>query len=204
MLVKVPRIDSLPFRIFVTADHHFGHENIIKFCDRPFSSAQHMDEWLIGKWNSVVSEDDMVLHLGDFTLTETETAVRYIRELNGRIAVLGNVWHHDKRWLGGSMTPCGEVDVYQLTTLCVGSVLPYVLPPIVVLEIDVGSEYAKAVTLCHYPLRHWDRQHYGGFHFHGHSHGQIEDEPGRIDVGVDSHEFMPVPLGKAMYMVKDH
>ena len=33
--------------IWFTADTHFGHENIIKHCGRPFQSANHMDAVLI-------------------------------------------------------------------------------------------------------------------------------------------------------------
>lgn len=28
--------------IFFTADHHFGHENIIKLCGRPFKNADSL------------------------------------------------------------------------------------------------------------------------------------------------------------------
>jgi len=33
--------------IWYTADTHFGHENVMKFCDRPFSSVEEMDATLI-------------------------------------------------------------------------------------------------------------------------------------------------------------
>lgn len=42
--------------IFFTADHHFGHQNIIKFSARPFESLEQMNEQLIKKWNKKLAE----------------------------------------------------------------------------------------------------------------------------------------------------
>ena len=52
--------------IFFTSDSHFGHENIIRFCKRPFNSVREMNEELIHRWNSKVRPNDIVFHLGDF------------------------------------------------------------------------------------------------------------------------------------------
>lgn len=42
-----------------TADTHFGHENVIPFCGRPFRHAGHMDSMLIeSMWKVVQPEDD--------------------------------------------------------------------------------------------------------------------------------------------------
>ena len=46
--------------IFFTADTHFGHNNVIRFCDRPFSSAAEMDEVMIRNWNARVTGGDTV------------------------------------------------------------------------------------------------------------------------------------------------
>jgi len=55
-------------KIWFTADTHLGHENVIRYNPRPFSSTAEMDEALIENWNQVVQPDDAVYHLGDFTL----------------------------------------------------------------------------------------------------------------------------------------
>ena len=49
-----------------TADTHFNHANIIRYCRRPFGSVREMNEALVSNWNRVVAEDDVVYHLGDF------------------------------------------------------------------------------------------------------------------------------------------
>ena len=38
--------------IFFTADQHFGHQNILVFCKRPFASMDEMREELIARNNA--------------------------------------------------------------------------------------------------------------------------------------------------------
>ena len=45
---------------FYISDLHFGHENAIKFDNRPFSSVEEMNEILVQRWNKVVSPEDTV------------------------------------------------------------------------------------------------------------------------------------------------
>ena len=81
---------------FFTADTHFGHKNIINYCERPFSSVEEMDQTLITNWNMVVSECDVVYHLGDFVFGCPE---RIRKRLNGRIfLILGNHDKFGKKW----------------------------------------------------------------------------------------------------------
>lgn len=81
-------------QIFITSDTHFHHENIIKYCDRPFKSAEEMDEALVEKWNSVVRPQDKVYHLGDVYFPKRKD-VKYcdwfLSRLNGtKRLILGN------------------------------------------------------------------------------------------------------------------
>ena len=47
--------------IYFTADTHIGHENVIRFCGRPYATAAEMDEALVESWNSRVKGNDTVL-----------------------------------------------------------------------------------------------------------------------------------------------
>ena len=40
--------------VFFTADTHFDHANIIRFCNRPFATVEDMNEALIANWNRKV------------------------------------------------------------------------------------------------------------------------------------------------------
>lgn len=52
-------------KIYFTSDLHFGHENVIRFDDRPFASVEEMDAELIRRWNAKVDRGDLVYVLGD-------------------------------------------------------------------------------------------------------------------------------------------
>lgn len=182
-------------RTWVTADHHFGHANIIRFCGRPFESVREMDQAMIDRWNAVVGPEDVVYHLGDFTLTDNLKPWIHALTFKTLHVVPGG---HDWRWMKGF---CPDAFDYRVE----------VLPPLMTLEFPSIGKHPRVVVLCHYPMLSWDRSHYGSLHLHGHSHGTIPDDlsgdtqlpPGkkrgrRVDVGVDRWDFSPVPLGSLL------
>ena len=176
--------------IWFTADHHFGHENIIKYCNRPFKNANHMNEIMVERWNERVKPNDTVYYLGDFTLGNASQFMRYASRLNGQIYfVYGG---HDKRWWNIEMD-----DDLSRTLVRLQERIVYLKQP-------------ERIVLCHYPLLSWEGSHYGSLHLHGHCHGtigitnlsgDIQLPPGekrgvRVDVGVDCWNFAPVNLGE--------
>ena len=77
--------------IWVISDTHFGHSNIIKYCDRPYHDIEEMDWNMVEKWNSVVKPGDKVYHLGDVYMGNKERVNNILSHLNGdKRLILGN------------------------------------------------------------------------------------------------------------------
>lgn len=80
--------------IWVVSDTHFNHENIIKFCNRPFDDAKHMNDAMVENWNSKVKPQDKVYHLGDVYMGGgfgREYTESLLASLNGhKRLILGN------------------------------------------------------------------------------------------------------------------
>lgn len=79
--------------IWFISDTHFGHENIIKYCNRPFNNAAEMDEFMIQEWNKLVKTGDHVYHLGDVMMGDKEKLGSMLRRLNGKLRLCAG--NHD-------------------------------------------------------------------------------------------------------------
>jgi len=158
-----------------TSDTHFGHYNVIEYAKRPFRGVEEMDDELVARWNEVVRQTDTVYHLGDFTLRGKSAVLEYAARLNGHIKLVPG--GHD-RW----------------TAKFSGNEKISVLPPLVTLEYPQLNEFPLVIVLCHYPLKSWDRSHYGSLHLHGHHHVSMKEEHNSLNVGVDLQGFCPVSL----------
>lgn len=153
--------------LYFTSDEHYGHKNVIKYCNRPFADTEEMDYYLITKHNELVKGNDTVIHVGDFTLMGLNPALEYISKLNGsHIFLQGS---HDY-WLEKSN-----------------------LPLIQIWEKKVHDVYLVA---CHYAMRTWPRSHYNSWQLFGHSHGNLNGIGKQYDVGVDNNDFTPVSFEK--------
>ncbi len=157
-------------KVYFTADTHFGHSNIIKYCNRPFKNVAEMNETIIGNWNKKVGKDDLIYHLGDFCFGRDERLFDlFFKRLNGLIVLIkGN---HDKLAWKLRHKFYAAHDSYH--------------------EIKINDQN---ITLCHYKMAIWNKSHHGAWHLYGHSHGTATDDKHArsFDVGVDCHSFSPL------------
>ena len=163
--------------IYFIADTHFGHNNIIRFCTRPFSCASEMDEAMAENWNARVGKGDEVYILGDLIFKHPEPEL-VLKRLKGRKhLIIGN---HDHSWMKDvdSGKYFESVDNYA--------------------EIAVGNHWA---VLSHYPMLsylHNDKY----FMIHGHIHNNTHEDfwpllarrPLILNAGVEINNYIPVTL----------
>ena len=155
--------------IFFTADTHFGHANIIKYCDRPFKTVEEMNEEIIMRWNQVVTPKDSVYHLGDFCFGDPE---KYMERLNGTLFLIRG--SHDKH----SEKYCAKDSIVKMN-FC---------------SDEFGNP--RWIVMCHYAMRSWAYSHFASWHLFGHHHGHLPPHGLSFDVGVDVWGFRPVSLHK--------
>ena len=168
-----------PDKLFMTSDSHLGHFNICKYCHRPFQSRSEMDQTLIANWNSVVPEDGIVVHCGDFMLPHENNIkeyMKYLNKLNGRVLLLR-----------------GNHDIIELLT---SNEKLISVQDKAMIEVDSIKIYAE-----HYPCAAFN----GDYHIYGHVHtlsdgicygmdAEALKAMKRVtyDVGVDQNNYTPV------------
>ena len=162
--------------IWITADTHFNHVNICgpKISNwesgyRNFDTLYQMNGTIIDNINSLVKEDDVLYHLGDFAMGQR----KYVADLRNKLQcktihlIRGN---HD--------------NVKRIPEGTFASIEHYC-------EVRVGK---LLVCMSHYPFASWNEVGRGSIQLHGHCHGSYEARGRQLDVGMDCHVFHPLAL----------
>lgn len=173
--------------IYFVSDTHFSHANILKYCNRPFSSIRDHDKTLIKNWNSAVKPEDTVYHLGDFGFAHHDVIANILQELNGKkIFIWGN---HDKSMNKQLIQKYFQFDkdIYEVKV------------------DDEEMNVKQSIILCHYPFESWNKKYHGSWHLHGHCHGTVSssDNMARLDVGVDCHNFKPISYDEVKFIMTE-
>ena len=167
--------------IFFTADTHFGLKDtkgVLQRDFRPFKTLTEMNETIINLWNTQVSDDDVIYHLGDFVnfnytdIDSYQECFKLVQKIKAKvILILGN---NEKRLLderfGGDfekfksyLLECGFFDVYKH---------------------DVSlSLRGVEIYLTHKPIDHKE----GVVNLFGHIHGGCFIKKYGFNVGIDCH-----------------
>lgn len=179
-----------PFDFFYS-DPHFGHVNIIKFCDRPFRSVEDQTEQLVERYNAVVKPTDFVLWCGDAAMgSKKDFADNISPRLNGHKALVkGN---HDPKGMGACLAlgfdwVVDEMFVQMGERTCRIKHYPYAL---------TEAEVAELVrTGAHSDLRYPERRPprvKGEVLIHGHTHSALKYRGNQVHVGIDAWNYAPV------------
>ena len=168
---------------FFTADPHFSHTNIIRYCGRPYTSITEMNDDLVDRWNSIVGEKDVVWVLGDLW------SLDYIPFLNGeKHRFPGD--HEKDLWrnkIGAQekYLAAGFFAVYSPYVAMVGLPESVAVAHLPYVELDWNGEDR---------FRAMRPKDYGMTLLHGHVHTRWRKRGRMINVGVDAWSGYPVSL----------
>ena len=113
---------------FYISDLHIGHENVVRFDNRPFADVNEMNNKIIENWNGRVRTDDTVYILGDFIWAKESNWPFFVGPLAGnKVLIRGN---HDPRQFSSTTKRMFQ----EITNLK---------------EI---KDDGRHVVMCHYPI----------------------------------------------------
>jgi len=167
---------------YLISDHHFGHTNIIKYCDRPFTSAGEMDSAMLDQFYETVGPEDVLIHLGDVAMDmqDGRETIERFDQLDADLLVRGN---HDVG-LEPSDAPFPVVDACTLE--------------------HRGYEFYCTHRPEDVPDS-WD-----GWVLHGHHHNNDLDEfpfvfydEQRVNVGVEILDYQPIRLETIVELLEE-
>ena len=192
------KIDN-EIKVWITSDTHYSHKNICRgvtnwrlpngdipeLQTRPFETVEKMNSAIVNNINECVGQDDVLIHLGDWSFGGFET----IEEFHNRLIcknihlVLGNHDHHIDR---------NRQNIRNLFTS--------------VNWFEQFEYQGETLECCHYPISSWNGLRKGRIHFHGHCHlpyNKKVTNGRRMDIGMDgSIGMMPYDLKELIKIMK--
>lgn len=183
--------------LFVTSDTHYAHKNICRATTnwsdknniRDFTSLDHMNSTIVNNINEVVGQDDILIHLGDFSFGGFDKISEFRKRITCQyiILVYGNHDHHIKN------NRDHVQDLFWSTQDYID------------LDLTMGSERHRFI-LMHYPIASWDGMMKNTIHCHGHVHLPKHQKIGdgkSIDVGMDGNDMKPYRIQEVISLMKN-
>jgi len=191
-------------KIWFTSDPHYYHANVIKYCDRPYNSVEHMNESLIANWNAVVAPEDTVYCLGDFSFAPRSVEL-FSQRLNGtKYLVPGNhdPIHPYNKHFKRAVKSGTLGDLKQVYRLNGWSLLSEIGETLDLPEVGL-------VNLNHLPYNNEDNRYVdylpvddGKWLICGHVHQHWKVSGKMINVGVDVWNYTPVSADEIVKIIK--
>lgn len=174
---------------YFTSDTHFGHHNVIGYCNRPFADVREMDALMLANMQRRLADEDDLYFLGDWSMSHNYYGLLKTVPFRHLYFILGN---HDK---AGKLTKqlevdglAGKVTVAKKLTVRIGEQDFYLVHR----PMEASDEVP---TLCGHVHEKWLLQSPGAV-LREYKH-HVQSDPRTIkqsilNVGVDQHGFWPI------------
>jgi calcineurin-like phosphoesterase family protein len=180
-------------RVWFTSDTHYNHANICSATTkwvnpvtlREFKSLEQMNRYLVDNINEVVAQDDILIHLGDWSFGGFDSIQEFRSRLicNNIHLVLGNHDHHIENNRQNVQNLFSSVNSY--------------------LEAEIDDQ---KFVLMHYPIASWNNLAKSSIHLHGHVHLPADRRIGNgkmMDVGVDGNDLKPIEMKEVLRLMRN-
>ena len=160
-------------KTFFASDPHFQDKRLNLYGrDLMFKNSNEVDDYIVKKWNEVVSDNDLVILTGDISMTRD--GLDTLNLLNGeKWLVKGNY---------DVSVEEGGTAKYEINDKILGKYFTKVVDE---LEMEIGGE---KVYINHYPVNAKSDM----FNICGHIHGIWKVQRNIINVGLDAWHFTPI------------
>ena len=206
--------------VYLTSDTHYNHPNICKATSiwsdksktRDFKSLSHMNQTIVNNINSMVGEEDIMIHFGDFSFGGIESIWEFRKQIicKNIYLLFGN---HDEKIIDNKVLPnchyndhiddpenppinngknpnsygddrdrMWDVNTQDLFNWCGHYVNFEIIYPQI--KKDEKKPRYKFVA-SHFPIHSWDELGKGRIHFHGHTHLEKQDKVSKDSRAMD-------------------
>jgi calcineurin-like phosphoesterase family protein len=189
--------------VMLYSDPHYGHDNIIKYCKRPFGDINQMNDGLYKRYCEVVSNDDLVIWLGDCWFdNKSKEGFETIKRLPGkRVLIPGN---HDYDY------KTHKLKIEQIFEAGFSAILPNQV------LIKIANKTCK---LSHFPYHNEDVMKYKhkmhninyvikdnscDYLIHGHTHQKEKIIEQSICVCVEAWDYYPVRISEIKEIILEN
>ena len=194
-------------QLYFTSDTHYNHKNICRGVSewkdknnnvpvnqtRDFKTLDHMNSTIVDNINNTVGENDVLVHMGDFSFGGFESIIEFRKRIMCKNIVLicGN---HDKflrENKDGVQGYFKHVSSYD--------------------QLEIRRQVKKDLVerfsfiCCHFPIASFDGMNKDNYHLFGHVHlnSQLKCLGNRsMDVGVDGNNLFPYSLDDVLKLLR--
>jgi len=196
---------------YFTSDTHFGHRNILAYCDRPYLDVDNMNADLVDRAAAKLADGGELWHLGDVALGNLDSTLAHLGRIPADVTLVAG--NHDRCHPCNGARSARFVDIYRERCR---------LANLVLTSTTTTLSTGLTVTVCHFPYadpaatgledRHgriikdqfaaWRAPNNGAWLLCGHVHGSWRQRGRMINVGVDAWGGDPVSEAKIIDIIE--